>query len=446
MTKINMSARPVSGRVRPMLAAMLLLALAACNPDELLQVTDPDIVTPENVQGAKGAELYWAGAVGLFAAAYSSGGGGQVVYSGMLADEFHLSGTFPTRNEVDRREMDDRNGTLLGQYRVLHRARVGTRNAADRMVELLPDDSRIGEMWNLNGYTNLFFAEHYCSGVPFSETPNEGDVVYGDRQTTEEILSAAETSFGSASGATAGEPAQQHLAAVGLARVRLARGDFAGAASAASGVPDDWEYSVRSKAGGTAGQRNAVFELNHRQRRWSLSDLEGGNGVAFRSAEDARVPWKDSGGTGFDEETQLFHQLKYDSEESDVVLASGVEARLIQAEHELSIGGPWLATLNGLRAGADMPALEDPVDGDARVRMLFDERARWLFGTAHRLGDLRRLVRHYGFVADDVFPSGTFFKGGAYGADVNFPIPFEEHENEALAGLEGQSLCLDRSA
>lgn len=433
-------------RARPVLATALLLAFAACNPDELLQVTDPDIVTPDNVQGAKGAELYWAGAVGLFAGAFSSGGGGQVVYSGMLADEFHLSGTFPTRNEVDRREMDDRNGTLLGQYRVLHRARVGTRNAADRMTELLPGDPRIGEMWNLNGFSNLFFAEHYCSGVPFSETPNEGDIVYGDRQTTEEILDAAATGFGSASSAAAGDADQRHLAAVGLARSRLARGDLAGAAAAASEVPDDWTYSVRSKAGGTAGQRNAVFELNHRQRRWSLSDMEGGNGVAFRSAEDARVPWKDSGGTGFDEETPLFHQLKYDSEESDVVLASGLEARLIEAEHQLSNGGPWLATLNGLRMGAEMSALDDPLDGDARVRLLFEERARWLFGTAHRLGDLRRLVRHYGFAADAVFPSGSFFKGGAYGTDVNFPIPFEEHENEALAGLEGQSLCLDRSA
>lgn len=446
MTKINMRRGRSPRRAATALATALLLASAACNPDELLQVTDPDIVTPDNVQGAKGAELYWAGAVGLFAGAFSSGGGGQVVYSGMLADEFHLSGTFPTRNEVDRREMDDRNGTLLGQYRALHRARVGTQNAADRMVELLPGDSRIAEMWNLNGFANIFFAEHYCSGVPFSSTPNEGDIVYGERQTTAQILDAAQASFGSAAAAASGDAAQGHLAAVGLARARLASGDLAGAAAAAAQVPDDWTYSVRSKEGGTLGQRNAVFELNHRQRRWSLSDMEGGNGVAFRSAEDSRVPWEDSGGTGFDEETPLYHQLKYDSEESDVVLASGVEARLVQAEHELSNGGPWLETLNGLRAGAGMAALEDPDDGDARLRMLFDERARWLFGTAHRLGDLRRLVRHYGLAADDVFPSGSFFKGGAYGVDVNFPIPFEEHENEALAGLEGQSLCLDRSA
>ena len=56
----------------------------------------------------------------------------------MLADEFHLSGTFPSRNEVDRREMDERNGTLGGEYRRLHQARVGLKNAAERLSEFVP--------------------------------------------------------------------------------------------------------------------------------------------------------------------------------------------------------------------------------------------------------------------------------------------------------------------
>ncbi len=427
-------------------AGMGLLGPVACDTDQLLEVVDPDLVTPENLQGAKGAELYWAGAVGLFGSAFSSGGGGQAVYSGMLADEFHLSGTFPTRNQVDRREMDDRNGTLLGQYRSLHRARVGTKNAAQRLEELLPGDSRIAEMWNLNGYANLFFAEHYCSGVPFSDTPNEGDIVYGKQATTAEMLDAASGSFDAAASASAGDADQAHLAAVGLGRVHQNRGDYAAAAAAVAGVPDDWTYSIRSKAGGTFGQRNAIFEMNHTQRRWSLSDREGGNGVTFRSGADSRVPWKDSGGTGFDEETPLYLQLKYGSSEADVVLGSGIEARLIRAEHEIASGGPWLKTLNGLRAGVGLPALADPGTESARIDLLFDERARWLFGTAHRLGDLRRLVRQYGRSQEAVFPAGDFFKGGAYGSDVNFPIPFEEHENEALSGLEGRPVCLNRAA
>jgi len=367
----------------------------------------------------------------------------------MLSDEFHLSGTFPTRNQVDRREMDDRNGTLLGQYRQLHRARVATQNAADRMTDLLPGDARIAEMWNLNGFANIFFGENYCSGVPFSATPNEGDIVYGDRQTTDQVFQTAVESFGSADAAVAGNADQRNLAALGLARAQLSLGNLAAAATAAASVPTDWTYMIRSKEGGEFGQRNAIYELNVSQRRWSISDGEGGNGVSFRSEEDARVPWRDTRTNGFDENTRLYHQLKYDSWESDVALASGIEARLIQAEHELvSQGptGPWLGTLNALRQTASLPALTDPGAG-GRLQLLFEERARWLFATGHRVGDLRRMVRQHSFSAEDVFPTGAFFKGGVYGTDVNFPIPFEEHENEALAELQATGdICISRGA
>ena len=429
------------------LPALMIALLGAAGCDSLLEVVDPDLVTPDNVQGEKGAELYWAGALGQFAAAFTSGTGGQALYSGMLADEFHLSGTFPTRNEVDRREMDVRNGTLLGQYRALHQARVGLKNAAERLEEFVPGDSRIAEMWNLNGYTHVMFAENYCSGVPFSQTPNEGEVEYSVQVTTAEMLTTAIQRFQAAAAATAGSTDQANLAAVGLGRVYLAQGAWASAASAVASVADDWEYLIRSKAGGTAGQRNAIYEMNHSQRRWSLSDNEGGNGVAFRTTTDSRVPWADSGEFGFDEETQLFHQLKFMSAEDDAALASGIEARLIEAEANLNGAGGtnWLTVLNNLRATEGLGALTDPGTFDAQVDMLFDERARWLFGTSHRLGDMRRLVREYSRAEATVFPSGPFFKGGVYGSDMNFPIPFEESENPALDGLTGQ-ICLNRDA
>ncbi len=75
-----------------------------------------------------------------------------------------------------------------------------------------------------------------------------------------------------------------------------------------------------------------------------------------------------------------------------------------------------------------------------RVDFHFAERAFWLWGTGHRLGDLRRLVRQYGRDSESVFPTGAYFKGGNYGTDVNFPIPLEEDNNPNSSG------CLDRSA
>jgi starch-binding outer membrane protein, SusD/RagB family len=63
----------------------------------------------------------------------------------------------------------------------------------------------------------------------------------------------------------------------------------------------------------------------------------------------------------------------------------------------------------------------------------------WL--TAHRLGDLRRLVRQYGRDQADVFPNGTYWREGLqYGSDVNFPIYVDENNNPNFTG------CLNRDA
>jgi hypothetical protein len=53
---------------------------------------------------------------------------------------------------------------------------------------------------------------------------------------------------------------------------------------------------------------------------------------------------------------------------------------------------------------------------------LFKERAYWLFATAHRLGDLRRLVNSYGRAPDAVFPTGPYKYGGSYGTAVNMTL------------------------
>ncbi len=92
-----------------------------------------------------------------------------------------------------------------------------------------------------------------------------------------------------------------------------------------------------------------------------------------------------------------------------------------------------------------MAALANPASATAAIDLLFAERARWLWGTAHRLNDLRRLERAvgvrggYGRPDASVFPTGTYFKNGlTYGTDVNFPIPLDEQNNPNF------QQCLDR--
>ncbi len=69
------------------------------------------------------------------------------------------------------------------------------------------------------------------------------------------------------------------------------------------------------------------------------------------------------------------------------------------------------------------------------MSLTFRERAFWLYGTGHRLGDLRRLIRQYGRDQSTVFPTGTYDNGSAvalfpsYGTSVNFPIGAIESSN-----------------
>ena len=90
-----------------------------------------------------------------------------------------------------------------------------------------------------------------------------------------------------------------------------------------------------------------------------------------------------------------------------------------------------------------LPALTvaDITAAGGAVNLLFAERARWLWLTAHRLGDLRRLIRQYGRPANTVFPTGPYFKinFANYGTDVNFPVPITEKNNPNFTA------CLDRN-
>jgi starch-binding outer membrane protein, SusD/RagB family len=136
--------------------------------------------------------------------------------------------------------------------------------------------------------------------------------------------------------------------------------------------------------------------------------------------------------------------------ESRIRIATGVEARLIEAEAALRGGDAvtWLNKLNQVRGTPKIGLLPVPVDTTFRPRtvvkldsladpgvdalridLMFRERAFWMFGTGHRLGDMRRLMRQYGRTENQVYPIGTWFKGGNFGDAIQMPVPFDEQNN-----------------
>jgi hypothetical protein len=453
--------RSTSYKFRAASVGLALLGLAACKTETLVDLNNPDLITGPVVRDSANAEQLYNGVLFEFGRAVSGAAStndnpGIFGISGLFADELWYSSTFDSMQKIDERNiLDVANGDLTTAFQRIHRAR----NIADRAFDQFQainegSTARVAQVANLAGYTFLFLAENFCSGVPVSSTSLTGELVFGSPLTTAQMLDSAQQRFNTALtiATTAGDAAQQNLARVGIGRALLDAGDFAGAAAAVASVPDGFVYNVDYSESAT-GQNNGIWQHINSERRSSVASAEGVNGLVFftRGAPpntiDPRVD-VDSVGRGIGTTAPLYIQHKYDTRGAAIPLATGIEARLIEAEAALNQGGAgssatYLTTLNALRAANGVAGtLADPGTAAGRVDQFFAERAKWLWLTGHRLSDLRRLVRQYGRAADTVFPTGQTIQGNSYGNDVNLPIPFQERNNpNATTGA-----CIDRNA
>jgi hypothetical protein len=443
-------------------ASVLLIALPACSG--LLDVETRDITRPEDLTSPAGLAAQRAGAFGDFGQAYggdatpSDGQEGQILATGLFTDEFKKTGTDPQRIAYDARRTDPLGvGAKLGAFFAnLQRARQAAEAtaAAYTAANVSNADQVVAEMMGLAGYTYVFLAEDYCSGVPVSTLTPAGDIEYGPPLTTAELLRLAVNRFDAAisHAQASSQPTLESLARIGKGRALVDLGDFPGAAAAVSSVPTTFRYDIRFATSSPRTQ-NAVFYLVNTLERWSMVNKKGGNGIDYLdafTAGDPRTPWAwapDS--LGFDRTAgPEYYQLKYPSATASIPLATGAEARLIQAEaaHKSGDVATFRSIHNTLRATLSAAAVK-PVDTDTmttarQIDFHFRERALWMYATGHRLGDMRRLISQYGRVESSVFPSGPYYRPQypTFGTDVNFPVPFAETNNPSFTG------CIDRKA
>jgi hypothetical protein len=437
--------------------AVAIMPIASCSPTEFLDVNDPDIIDPPEVQSAAGANAARVGALARFNWATSGvpAGGDESLFllGGLFADEWINGDSFIARHEVDRRGINPDNTFLTAANRALHRARLSAEQAVqllDRWAANAPA-WQVGEMQLIQAYVVNVLAEHYCNGLVFS-TVVEGREVYGSPIT---VTAAFERALGHANDGlaltfgtdTASLRVQNGLRVI-KGRILMNLDRPAEAAPAVTGVPTAYQYIMQHSA---TTSTNAFFLLNTSSRRYSVGNSEGTNGLNFATAGDPRVPVCLGGSTGCvtqvnrDDLTQPFHvQRLWTTGTSSVAIIQGVEARMIEAEAQLRAGDTTasLNTLNTARATVTgLTPLLDAGSTAARIDQLFRERAFWLFGRGHRVGDLRRLIRQYSRPANTVFPTGTWHKGGNYSTDVNMPVPQAELNNPNV-----EQSCLNRNA
>ena len=450
------------------------LTLTACDIDKTLAVQDPDVVPPTALVDITVLPALRASVISDLQVAMGAGGeSGVIVESALLGDELTWAETFPTRGEMDQRNINPINGTLNVVYNSLQRARATADRTAAVYYSLQPGVIARSEVQAIAGFTYIMLGEMYCNGVPISTFDvNTGTFKLGTPQTGAQLYTTALAKLDSALvgvDVTVAANAQVvNLIRVGRGRALLNLNRPADAAAAVAAVPTTFRFTLFHSEN-TGRQNNGVFLPTLNFPRHSVSGNEGGNGLRYRlDSSDVRVYAPRGRGLAFspavgaDNSTPMFVQTKYANRSAPISFADGLEARLIEAENLARTGGDYVSVLNTMRKNLptllvappgpatlllNAPAVTDstlrplvaPTVAADQISQVFQERAYWMFLTGHRLGDMRRLIRQYGRGAETVFPSGTYFKGGAYGVDVNFPVPFTETNNPNF------TQCLDRN-
>lgn len=466
-------------------ATLAAFSATACT-DSLLQATDPDLITPSDLDSPEGANALRIGALQRwrFATGGDNTNGQESTWltGGLLADEWGTSSTFVQNDELDERRIQLNNATVTFDFRKLERVRTAVDQAIPGMVKWNPTQTlQIAELYLARGFAEMQLASDFCNGIPLSDASTASsptDIKFGQPQPVAAVFATAISSLDSGYKLLAvTDTASDVGRAIKITKARALLGiggtaNVAAAAALMNGIPTTFKYQHTYAA---SSGSNAIWGQPNSGRRYNVGDSLEGNAhdilvkgqIPFFSAKDPRVPSKYTISTSGKDTTKSQDGLTFSrttsiwGQETPVDVANGIDARLIEAEAAFVSGNyatpttGTLALLNALRASAQtlgtvtvaanaLPALTDPGTDSARVGQMFREKAFWTFSRGQRLGDLRRLVRQdpykTWFNVGNSFPTGTHYRGGTYGPDVNLPVPKDEENNNP--NFHG---CLDRN-
>lgn len=438
------------GRLR-WLVPIVALSFAACE----LDVSDPSVIRGEELAGPSSVPTVISGVVGDFASATEH----YVLYSSMFTDEMILAGTFPTRVEVDTRQVLQSNATVTGEVaEPLHVARSQANEMFQSFNGFLGDED-FNQQDLLEGIAIGRYVEalmHLQLGEIYCATPIEPG---GDELGSDQVVSAALSLFQEAetAAADAGLEDWRQAALVGQARAHQWLGDHGAAAAAALQVDDGHrlfvEYSTNDPE-----QFNKVFDLSFGSQneviRWTVgAGLDGqreGEKFALYDlfADSLGIVDPDPGLTAFNSNIDVHTPEIYNDADDDIAVSSGIHARLIEAEAAIRGQHPegadaetlindvrttWQERWTSERFRVDV-GLGD-VDGAAtekfgasfgaltqneQLLVLADELARetWLTGVRQEVS--RRFVEEFGAGTEmDLYPVRA-------GDQICWPVPEQE--------------------
>lgn len=355
----------------PLLATCLALALGGCD----LEVFNPGAITEDSLNDPALMGVVVNGVANEF---------NQLVetfsfQNARLSDEMAGSGSYFETGTQRRGSLDwDETAAEWGQ---LHETIWTGQQAWARMLTLDDYDqdtsADAARAWTMVGFSHRFFGENFCEVIYSTDVEGGGPV-----QARTAAFDSAIVAFDRAItiGTAAGTPAASFVTAAraGLAQAYMGKGDFATAVTYSVQVPTAFHMDAAFNI--TANQ-NQIFD-----ETWDRNEIGVFGTYAARIAtKDPRAPFTECGtfdnpadpknstvsatgatgctsARGADGITAHYRQDKYAHDGADIPYATGLEMRMIEAEHLLRQNqlAAFTDTINHARNFVGLPDIAVP--------------------------------------------------------------------------------------
>lgn len=405
---------------RPWLALVAGLAIfstAGCN--DFLDVTNTRYMEKNAIDPVKDADVLAQSVYQQFV----SDQGEWALYSAWYTGSAWVGDTYPTRNEIGRRDVPPGNTHITSFWGNLADNIQFARSTIASIEDAGPTMG-LARSYFVAGYAMLLFGDMYCEGTIAESTLVPRGAISMDQMRDSAItsLKKAQDVANAVGGSDA--TALATAAQVGIARAYLQSGNTAAASAAAAQVPADFEYDLWHLD--DPSNRSLGNEL------WTFSESRVSlvTPPAFRAMADAgdpRIAYTDAGRVAQDGELWFYRQAKYTGFGDNERLASGLEARYIKAEADGN-DAAILALVNERRAVGGEAAMDAGTSHDALMTELIRQKTIdfWLENTM-RMGDFRRVPQYMSYI---LAPGPNYYKEPNNVEDQScWPIPLSETRN-----------------
>lgn len=446
---------------RVLAGAALLAATAAGACDSLLEVENPQVVEPEELNDPYYLTLLTNGVVSDFQRAYDD----VVLFGGVFTDELRNHASFAEEPLIDQRAVESNNGTAALVYTQLQRARAMSDSSITRFRTLRADsaefDLRLARVLAYGGMTYVLMSETLC------EAPVNLSRPYTPRELLDSFAvprfdDAIRVATAARAAAAAAVPVNARGVAGADSLIALSRVGAARAYLNLWGMTGSDAYRLKAVEHASAVPAGFLFYSYYSDQADELNNFVWARLTNSISASVTNTPFEQLRGldprvpipttqetavgglrvyvpnspTAYSSYSPTLPGAEY-GRGAWIRIASGLEARYIRAEAEGPTADNIAFVESRRRVGGDTvttavkPATA-PTTTANYYENLRDQRRRDFYLDAHRLGDLRRYRTQYGNIEDyNEFQQGLYPGSPTISYANNYCFPMNLAERSA---------------